>query len=595
MVAVEACENLRRPSRHIDRIFRKQSKELIAKNRLRIKVAIETVRVLGLHACPFRGNDESLESTNRGKFIGLMKYAAILNDKIAEVVLGNSPGNAVYTSPKIQKEILHILAHKVKDTIRAEIRDAKCCILVDEAQDSSVQEKMAIVLRSVDTNGCIREPLFAVRSVEDTTTLTLKREISEALASHGLLVENIWGHGYDGASNMRGAWNGLQTLFLRDCPYAYYVHYFAHRLQLALVEAATDEQDVYLFFDKLKVIVKLVGASPKRHSQLKSAAVLEVATKLADGELETGSGANQTRTLKRAGDTRWSSYFGSVFSLIRMYNPACIVLQNVMKDGNTIKIRGMAKDQYMMGTSRSCQQKDHITIEHHYRVDIFNIVIDFHLMELSNRFTEESMELLVFFSAFSPNENYKAFDIDFLCSLAERFYPEDLTGQERLVETGKSNGSYDLIDRLIRLVSTISVSTTSAERVFSCMNIVKTVPRNKMGNEFLGDCMLVHVEREIVEKVSCESIIDDFASLRPRKVQFSYFSSSLSSVEKNGMVERVTKEEKGQVVGEWNSDAAKCMALMGWGAILIMVFALGIIAWRNFDGYSPSLDFCYPT
>ncbi|XP_026452251.1 uncharacterized protein LOC113352670 [Papaver somniferum] len=238
MVVVEACENLRRPSLHIDRVFRKQSKELIAKNRLRLKVAIETVRVLGLHACPFRGNDESLESKNRGKFIGLMKYAAISNDKIAEVVLGNAPGKAMYTSPKIQKEILYILANKVKDTIHAEIGDAKFCILVDEAQDSSVQEQMAIVLRFVDTNGCIRERFFAVRSVEDTTSLTLKREISEALASHGLLVENIRGQGYDGASNMRGAWNGLQALFLRDCPYAYYVHCFAHRLQLALVEAA---------------------------------------------------------------------------------------------------------------------------------------------------------------------------------------------------------------------------------------------------------------------------------------------------------------------------------------------------------------------
>ncbi|XP_026384813.1 zinc finger MYM-type protein 1-like [Papaver somniferum] len=259
MVAVEACENHRRPSHHIDRVFRKQSKEIIAKNRLRLKVAIETVRVLGLHACPFRGNDESLESTNRGKFIGLMKYAPILNDKIAEVVLGNAPGNAMYTSPKIRKEILHILANKVKDTIRAEIGDAKFCILVDEAQDSSVQEQMAIV------------------------SICSEREISEALASYGLLVENIRGQGYDGASNMRGACNGLQALFLRDCPYAYYVHCFAHRLQLALVEAATDEQDVYLFFEKLKVIVKLVGASPKRHNQLKSAAVLEVATKLADG------------------------------------------------------------------------------------------------------------------------------------------------------------------------------------------------------------------------------------------------------------------------------------------------------------------------
>jgi len=40
---------------------------------------------------------------------------------------------------------------------------------------------------------------------------------------------------------MRGAWNELQALFLRDCPYAYYVHCFAHRLQLTLVAATGNE------------------------------------------------------------------------------------------------------------------------------------------------------------------------------------------------------------------------------------------------------------------------------------------------------------------------------------------------------------------
>jgi hypothetical protein len=62
---------------------------------------------------------------------------------------------------------------------------------------------------------------------------------------------------YDGASNMCGAWNGLQALFLRDCPYTYYVHCFAHRLQLALVGATGNEISIWLFFSKLTTIIKL--------------------------------------------------------------------------------------------------------------------------------------------------------------------------------------------------------------------------------------------------------------------------------------------------------------------------------------------------
>jgi hypothetical protein len=47
---------------------------------------------------------------------------------------------------------------------------------------------------------------------------------------------------------MRGEWNGLQALFINDCPYAYYVHCLAHQLQLTLIAAAREISDVHIFF-----------------------------------------------------------------------------------------------------------------------------------------------------------------------------------------------------------------------------------------------------------------------------------------------------------------------------------------------------------
>jgi len=47
---------------------------------------------------------------------------------------------------------------------------------------------------------------------------------------------------------MRGEWNGLQALFINDCPYTYYVHCLAHQLQLALIAAARKISDVHTFF-----------------------------------------------------------------------------------------------------------------------------------------------------------------------------------------------------------------------------------------------------------------------------------------------------------------------------------------------------------
>ena len=56
---------------------------------------------------------------------------------------------------------------------------------------------------------------------------------------------------------MRGEWNGLQALISSECPYAYYVHCFAHRLQLALVAASKEVIPVHQFFIKLNSIVNI--------------------------------------------------------------------------------------------------------------------------------------------------------------------------------------------------------------------------------------------------------------------------------------------------------------------------------------------------
>ena len=92
---------------------------------------------------------------------------------------------------------------------------------------------------------------------------------------------------------MRGAFNGLQALFRNECEYAYYVHCFAHRLQLALVATAEDEISIWQFFSKLTCIVNLINASPKRHTELRSAQAIEIERGITSGERETGKGANQ--------------------------------------------------------------------------------------------------------------------------------------------------------------------------------------------------------------------------------------------------------------------------------------------------------------
>jgi hypothetical protein len=58
-----------------------------------------------------------------------------------------------------------------------------------------------------------------------------------------LPLSKVRGQGYDGANNMKGHVNGLKKLIMDESPSAYYVHWFAHQLQLTLVAVAKENLD----------------------------------------------------------------------------------------------------------------------------------------------------------------------------------------------------------------------------------------------------------------------------------------------------------------------------------------------------------------
>ncbi|ESQ29576.1 hypothetical protein EUTSA_v10023867mg, partial [Eutrema salsugineum] len=58
--------------------------------------------------------------------------------------------------------------------------------------------------------------------------------------------------------------NGLRALILRENNFAYYVHCFAHQLQLVVITIAQKHFEVGDFFDMIVVLLNVVGASCKR-------------------------------------------------------------------------------------------------------------------------------------------------------------------------------------------------------------------------------------------------------------------------------------------------------------------------------------------
>ena len=103
-------------------------------------------------------------------------------------------------------------------------------------------------MRYVDKLGRPCEHFIGVVHVDDTTSLSLKKAIEVLLVSNGLSMQQIRGQGYDGASNMKGDIKGLKTLIMKESPFAYYIHCFAHQLQLVPVAVAKGNTDCKTFF-----------------------------------------------------------------------------------------------------------------------------------------------------------------------------------------------------------------------------------------------------------------------------------------------------------------------------------------------------------
>jgi hypothetical protein len=89
---------------------------------------------------------------------------------------------------------------------------------------------------------------------------------------------------------------------------------------------------------------------------------------------------------------------------------------------------------------------------------------------------------------------------------------------EMLVKTRK-HIVYPMIYLLLKLVLILPVTTASVERSFSAMKYVKNGLRNRMGDEWLNDCLVTYIESDIFDNVDTEKIIEHFQNMKPRKGQ----------------------------------------------------------------------------
>ena len=159
------------------------------------------------------------------------------------------------------------------------------------------------------------------------------------------------------------------------------------------------------------------------------------------------------------------------------------------------------------------------------------------LQELNNRFSEVNTDLLLFMVCLNPSNSFVAFDKEKLIRLA-KFYPSDFLGAnilaldsqlqnyifdirsndfflelqevseiaEKLVST-RRHETYPLVYFLVKLVLTLLVATATVERSFSARKYIKNELRNRMGDRWMNDYLIVYIEKDVACSIDNETIM----------------------------------------------------------------------------------------
>ena len=86
---------------------------------------------------------------------------------------------------------------------------------------------------------------------------------------------------------------------------------------------------------------------------------------------------------------------------------------------------------------------------------------------------------------------------------------------EKMVEM-KKNVSYPLVYSLVTLVLILLVATATVEKAFSAINIIKNRLRNQIGDQWMNNCLVTYIEKDIFKIIKREEIMQWFQDMKNR-------------------------------------------------------------------------------
>lgn len=196
-----------------------------------------------------------------GNFLSILATIA-KHDSIVARKIQKGPQNAKYTHHSIQNTILHIMSSIVLKDIAMELSDAEYfSIMADETKDLSKKEVVSICIRYLFNNS-VHEEFVGLCEAENLNAVGLKNCIVRSLNSVNANMQKCVGQTYDGATVMSGSVNGVQTLIRQEVsPLAQYVHCFAHRLNLVVLNVVHELQPIFECLSLLQKLYNFVSCA----------------------------------------------------------------------------------------------------------------------------------------------------------------------------------------------------------------------------------------------------------------------------------------------------------------------------------------------
>ncbi|XP_013421627.1 52 kDa repressor of the inhibitor of the protein kinase-like [Lingula anatina] len=268
-VAESCLAAYEKPEKNIQHMIDEKKAANRERNRAVVRNIADIVLLCARQCIALRGDSEQPDSTgNPGNFLSILRFLSKRDPVMKEHLDSPAMRNATYMSPQTQNEVIDILAKDiVLANITREVQEAKFFAVLADEISSHNSEHLALCVRFVDKDSCIREEFLKFLPLQRITGENVAREILQALEDVGLNSEDIRGQGYDGAPNMSSGKVGVQARIKEVAPLATYSHCGGHCLNL-VISHSSSIPNVRNVVDKLKHCCRFFQNSPKKEGLL---------------------------------------------------------------------------------------------------------------------------------------------------------------------------------------------------------------------------------------------------------------------------------------------------------------------------------------